>query len=339
MWTPGFVLLTAATTIVLLLVCQLIADIGGRQANPVVRVGSRVVTWPWAALGRNALVVYVGQHVLGAVLSQTPAHLGARLTTAAGYVQEHFFGRGWFGLDSQWTYVVAMLAFWTAVAVCHASGPLVCHPLTQWTLRWPAAHRERVPRNMGAPWAAARAPRDRPCHGRAGRREHRVAFVGSHGLGVARRHRALRIRLVGTRSRFDQRHVVNNSRLSAEHRLRNGDEVRFGSSRSVFRLRNAPASTATAAAEQPPHVTRREHEVLVALCRPLLSGDIFTEAATVATIAADLVVTEAAVKFHLGNLYDKFDVRDGGDGVRRSRLANEAIRRRALTLSDLRPPT
>ena len=149
--------LTAATSIVLLLACQLVADIGARQLNPVVRVGSRVVAWPWAALGRNALVVYVGQHVLGAVLAQTPAHVGGQLTTAAGYLQQHFFGRGWFGLDSQWTYVVAMLAFWTAVAGCHASRPLVCHPLTQWTLLWQVAHRERLPRDMGTPGAAARA--------------------------------------------------------------------------------------------------------------------------------------------------------------------------------------
>jgi heparan-alpha-glucosaminide N-acetyltransferase len=116
MWTPAFVLLTAATSIVLLLGCQVVADIGGRQLSPIVRVGSRAAAWPWVALGRNALVVYVGQHVLGAVLAQTPAHVGTRLTTAAAYLQEHFFGRGWFGLDSQWTYVVAMLAFWTAVA-------------------------------------------------------------------------------------------------------------------------------------------------------------------------------------------------------------------------------
>lgn len=129
---------------------------------------------------------------------------------------------------------------------------------------------------------------------------------------------------------------VNNARLSAEHRLRNGDEIRFGSSRLVFRLRNAPPATVTAAADPPPHVTRREQEVLIALCRPLLGGDMFTEAATVATIAADLTLTEAAVKFHLGNLYGKFDIADGGEGARRSRLANEAIRRRALTLSDLR---
>lgn len=128
---------------------------------------------------------------------------------------------------------------------------------------------------------------------------------------------------------------VNNTRLTAEHRLRNGDEIRLGSSRLVFRLRNAQPSTATAASDPPPHITRREREVLVALCRPLREGDMFTEAATVASIASELVVTEAAVKFHLANLYDKFSIPDGGEG-RRSRLANEAIRRRALTLSDLR---
>jgi predicted acyltransferase len=116
MWTPAFVLLTAATSIVLLLVCHLIADIGARQPNPVVRFGSRVAAWPWAVLGRNALVVYIGQHVLGAVLERTPVHAAGQLTTAAGYVQEHFFAGGWLGLDSQWTYVAVMLLLWTAVA-------------------------------------------------------------------------------------------------------------------------------------------------------------------------------------------------------------------------------
>jgi DNA-binding CsgD family transcriptional regulator len=129
---------------------------------------------------------------------------------------------------------------------------------------------------------------------------------------------------------------VNNTRVTAEHRLRNGDEVMVGASRLVFRLRNAPPSTITAGADPPPRVTRRERDVLLALCGPLVEGDMFTEAATVATIAERLVVTEAAVKFHLANLYDKFGVHDAGEGGRRSRLANEAIRRRALTLSDLR---
>ena len=154
--------------------------------------------------------------------------------------------------------------------------------------------------------------------------------MGPHDLGLARSDRAVSLRVVGARSRFHQRNV---------RQQRPAVGGRFGSSRLVFRLRNAPASTVTAAAEPPPHITRREQEVLVVLCRPLLGGDMFTEAATVATIAAELVVSEAAVKFHLGNLYDKFDIADDGEGARRSRLANEAIRRRALTLSDLRPST
>jgi DNA-binding NarL/FixJ family response regulator len=75
--------------------------------------------------------------------------------------------------------------------------------------------------------------------------------------------------------------------------------------------------------------------VLVVLCRPLLDRDLFTEPASIREIASELVVSEAAVKQHLVNLYDKFDV---GDDLthRRTRLANDAIRRGAVTLGDLR---
>jgi predicted acyltransferase len=116
LWTPAFVLLTAATSILLLLACHAIADVGGRQGNQVVRFGSRAIAWPWVVLGRNALVVYVGQHALGAILAQTPAHIGSRVTTAGGYLLDHTFAGGWLGLDPQWTYVAFMLLLWTAIA-------------------------------------------------------------------------------------------------------------------------------------------------------------------------------------------------------------------------------
>jgi heparan-alpha-glucosaminide N-acetyltransferase len=116
LWTPAFVLLTAATSILLLLGCHLVADICARQPNQMVRLGSRTASWPWAALGRNALVVYVGQHVLGAVLAHTPVHAGPQLTTAAGYLQAHVIAGGWLGLGPQSTYVAVMLLLWTAVA-------------------------------------------------------------------------------------------------------------------------------------------------------------------------------------------------------------------------------
>ena len=45
---------------------------------------------------------------------------------------------------------------------------------------------------------------------------------------------------------------------------------------------------------------------------PLLARDMFTEPASTRAIADELVITQAAVKQHLANLYDKF-----GDRARR----------------------
>ena len=75
--------------------------------------------------------------------------------------------------------------------------------------------------------------------------------------------------------------------------------------------------------------------MLVALCRPLLARDMFTEPAPTRAIAEELVITQAAVKQHLANLYDKFGVASADDH-RRSRLANEALRRGAISLNELR---
>jgi DNA-binding NarL/FixJ family response regulator len=84
----------------------------------------------------------------------------------------------------------------------------------------------------------------------------------------------------------------------------------------------------------PPDLTPRERDVLVALCRPLLARDMFTEPASTRAIAEELVITHAAVKQHLANLYDKFGV-GAGDDHRRARLANEALRRGAVSLAEL----
>ena len=68
----------------------------------------------------------------------------------------------------------------------------------------------------------------------------------------------------------------------------------------------------------PPELTRRERDVLAALCRPALESDVFTEPASVRQIAEALVVTEAAVKQHLMHLYDKFGIRETGERRRLS---------------------
>ena len=131
---------------------------------------------------------------------------------------------------------------------------------------------------------------------------------------------------------------VNGARIFAAHRLRHGDEVRVGNTRLLFRNSADVGLTRTIEAEGPPALTPREHDVLVVLCRPLLDRDLFTEPSTVKEVATELVVSEAAVKQHLVNLYDKFGVSDTAQH-RRSRLANEALRRAAVTLNDLRGPS
>ena len=127
---------------------------------------------------------------------------------------------------------------------------------------------------------------------------------------------------------------INGERVWSSHRLQHGDEVRIGQTRLVFHDPLAAGATVTQADEAPPALTTRERDVLLALCRPLLDRDLFTEPASTQAIAEGLVITQAAVKQHLANLYDKFDV--GAEGSRRARLANEALRRGAISLTQLR---
>ena len=128
---------------------------------------------------------------------------------------------------------------------------------------------------------------------------------------------------------------VNGERIWSSRRLRHGDEIRVGQTRLVFRDPLQAAGAATEAEEGAPSLTTRERDVLLALCRPLLDRDMFTEPASTRAIADELVITQAAVKQHLANLYDKFGV-TSGDAHRRARLANEALRRGAVSLVELR---
>ncbi|HVW33973.1 MAG TPA: FHA domain-containing protein [Acidimicrobiia bacterium] len=133
---------------------------------------------------------------------------------------------------------------------------------------------------------------------------------------------------------------VNGEPVRGETRLRTGDELRLGNSRLTFYAVGDDDQDVTAVADGPPVLTRRERELLVALCRPLLEGAAFAPPAGTREMAAELFVSEAAVKFHLANLYDKFGLTEppGGGPSRRVTLASEAIRRRAVTIADLRSP-
>jgi pSer/pThr/pTyr-binding forkhead associated (FHA) protein len=130
---------------------------------------------------------------------------------------------------------------------------------------------------------------------------------------------------------------VNGERIWSSRRLRHGDEIRLGQTRLIFRDPMGVGGSDTEAAADAPTLTARERDVLVVLCRPLLDRDIFTEPSSTRAIADELVITQGAVKQHLINLYDKFGV-SPSDSNRRSRLANEALRRGAVSLTQLHAP-
>jgi hypothetical protein len=119
-----------------------------------------------------------------------------------------------------------------------------------------------------------------------------------------------------------------NGRLVARRVLEDGDVLSFGSARCrVFGIASEDFSAEV-------ELTRRELDVVTSLCRPALSDEAFVAPATAREIAADLVVTEAAVKQHLLRLYQKFRIPEGPN--RRVRLANEVV---ALGLVKPLPPT
>jgi hypothetical protein len=116
-----------------------------------------------------------------------------------------------------------------------------------------------------------------------------------------------------------------NGRPIARRVLDEDDVLSFGTARC--RIGGIQQEEITAEAElrrsAVPELTRRELDVLTSLCQSALSDEAFATPATAHDIAADLVVTEAAVKQHLLRLYQKFRIPEGPN--RRTRLANEVI--------------
>ena len=134
----------------------------------------------------------------------------------------------------------------------------------------------------------------------------RGAFVYVTDLGLSTNGTRVNGRPVGRRVLFD------------------GDVIAFGTARTrITGLLPGADDTLELRRISAPELTRRECEVLSALCRPALLQDAFVAPATAREIAAELVVTEAAVKQHLLRLYLKFRTAEGIN--RRARLANEVI--------------
>ena len=126
---------------------------------------------------------------------------------------------------------------------------------------------------------------------------------------------------------------VNGERVMGERPLRHGDEIIVGRTRLVFHGRGVP-DPSTDKKNPKPKLTVREREVLVELCRPILTTNAFKDAASTKEIAERLFIGDAAVKAHIGRLCDKFGVYSE-PRQRRRELANRAIETGSVTRRDL----
>jgi hypothetical protein len=131
---------------------------------------------------------------------------------------------------------------------------------------------------------------------------------------------------------------VNDRRISARERLRDGDLLRLGGTRLQYRVPSRAGSepTATASAAEPaPPLSGAKHAVLVALCRPLADAPTAAPAANQA-IADELCLAVPTVKKHLSELFTIFGVEGAPQYRKRVELAWAAVHRGAVTPADLR---
>jgi pSer/pThr/pTyr-binding forkhead associated (FHA) protein len=89
---------------------------------------------------------------------------------------------------------------------------------------------------------------------------------------------------------------VNGERIWSSRRLRHGDEIRLGQTRLIFRDTVSAGGAPTEVEDVPPSITTRERDALLALCRPLLDRDMFTEPASTRAIAVIVIGRSSAIR-------------------------------------------
>jgi pSer/pThr/pTyr-binding forkhead associated (FHA) protein len=137
---------------------------------------------------------------------------------------------------------------------------------------------------------------------------------------------------------------VNGKRVRGRRRLEEGDELRLGGTRVVFRApEGGVGGAATTKVSQSvvafTAVSEAQRRVLVALCRPFAGGDPWARPATNKDIAAELYLTVPAVKTHLRALFGRFGIEDLGQNEKRLRLAELAFQAGLVSMEDVQGPS
>jgi DNA-binding CsgD family transcriptional regulator len=133
---------------------------------------------------------------------------------------------------------------------------------------------------------------------------------------------------------------VNGERVAGRRRLAPGDRLRFGKTEALFRAPLAvPADTVPAGdGAEAIRLTGAQRQVLVALCRPVLGGDVGAVPASNKEVAAELSLSVEAVRTQLKSLFQRFDVPDLPQNRKRAELVRRAVATGVVTRRVGGPP-
>ena len=130
---------------------------------------------------------------------------------------------------------------------------------------------------------------------------------------------------------------VNEERVSGRRRLTDGDVVRVGRTRVLFR---APGEgrESTIVSSDPitaAGVSPAQRRVLVALCRPFKNGTAFATPPGNAELAAELHLSVDAIKTHMRALFEKFELGEVPQSQKRVTLVQRAMQSGLINPRDL----
>ncbi len=131
---------------------------------------------------------------------------------------------------------------------------------------------------------------------------------------------------------------VGEERVHGRRRLRDGDTLRFGRTRVLYRRPGESAPEATAVASEvlaAATVSPAQRRILLALCRPFKDGSAYATPPTNQAIAAELHLSVDAVKTHMRALFEKLGVEDLPQNQKRVALVERALQSGIVAPRDL----
>ena len=138
---------------------------------------------------------------------------------------------------------------------------------------------------------------------------------------------------------------LNGERITGRARLRDGDELRLGTTILTFRQPAAggaelpAAPTAAPPVEQRPvQLTERQREILIELARPFGGDHAYPSPATNRQIADATHLSVDAVKRHLRILFERFGISSLPQNEKRVRLVELALQSNLISKRELTPP-